>query len=335
MKVKKVVILIGTLAIAGGAFWFWKKSKAKSKNVESITRVTVKQGTMERTVDATGTVIPLNRVEIKPPISGRVEELRVDEGSKVKSGQVLAWMSSSDRAAILDAARAQGPDELKRWKDSYKPTPIIAPLSGVIILRNVVVGQTIDPSTVLYAMSDRLIVKADVDEADIGQVKNDLPSRITLDAYPDQPINGKVFQILYEGKNVSNVITYGVKIVTEHVPGFFRSGMTANVALILDRRDDALIIPTSALKTSGEGTRVMVAGPDGKPVPKNIETGLVTNDSVEVLSGLSAGEEVLVTRSRYSPQKAPQNSPLTMGGSKAPSSSNSGGSGSGRNRNAQ
>ena len=115
-----------------------------------------------------------------------------------------------DRAAILDAARSQGPDSLKKWEDDYKATPIVAPLSGVIILNNVVVGQTVDPTTVIYAMSDFLIVLAQVDESDIGHVHKNMKARITLDAYPTQSVEGSVFDILYEGKNVSNVITYGV-----------------------------------------------------------------------------------------------------------------------------
>ena len=69
-------------------------------------------------------------MEIKPPIAGRIEKLLVDEGDDVTSGQILGWMSSTDRAAILDAARAQGPEESKRWEDAYKPTPIVAPLSA-------------------------------------------------------------------------------------------------------------------------------------------------------------------------------------------------------------
>src|SRR5262249_4093711 len=147
-------------------------------------------GSIEDTVEATGEVMPLNRVEIKPPIGGRIEKLLVDEGAHVAAGQILGWMSSTDRAAILDAAPSQGPEELKHWEDTYKATPIVAPLAGTVILRNVVVGQTVDPATVIYAMSDKLIVKADVDETDIGRVRTGMEARITLDSYPNQSIQG-------------------------------------------------------------------------------------------------------------------------------------------------
>jgi len=203
---------------------------------------------------------------------------------------------------------------VKHWEDTYKPTPIVAPLSGVIILRNVVVGQTVDGTVVLFAMSDKLIVLAQVDEADIGGVKLNMPARITLDAYPDQPIDGRVSQILYEGKNVSNVITYGVKILPEKVPPFFRSQMTANVNLIVESHENALLIPASAVRDSPDGKQVMVPGPDGKPTARQIQTGLESGEKVEVVSGLAEGDDVLITRSRYTPQKGPQGSPLTMGG---------------------
>src|SRR4051812_1144005 len=106
---KKTLTIILTLAVVGAVgFAVWKFfGKKGGKRWDSPQVVTAMQGSIQDTVDATGGVAPLNRVEIKPPISGRIERLLVDEGTRVKSGQTLAWMSSSDRAAILDAARAQ------------------------------------------------------------------------------------------------------------------------------------------------------------------------------------------------------------------------------------
>src|SRR6185369_1195320 len=100
---------------------FWKFHGKSGRRAAGETRVVqVTQGPIERTIETTGEVTPLNRVEIKPPISGRIEKLLVDEGDKVRHGQILAWMSSSDRAAILDAARAKGSNEEKKWQEAYK-----------------------------------------------------------------------------------------------------------------------------------------------------------------------------------------------------------------------
>lgn len=315
MKARRAIGVLLAITVACVAGWGVRNFKRKPSR-PAHDPVTVKRGSIENTVDATGSVAPLNRVEIKPPISGRIEKLIVGEGERVEAGRVLAWMSSSDRAAILDAARARGPEELKHWNDAYKPTPIVAPLSGVVILRNVVVGQTVEPSTVLYAMSDTLIVVAQVDESDVGRIHRGMPARVTLDSYPDRGVEGAVFDILYEGKNVSNVIQYGVKVKVDPVPDYFRSQMTANLSFILERKADAILIPANAVREMPGGAKqVLVAGAEGEPpVSREIRTGIESGESVEVVSGLEAGDRILIARQRYVPQQGPQSSPLMMGG---------------------
>lgn len=328
MKIKWVVLGVVILMVGGGAYYYFavKGNSRRGRSGTNIQTIEAKLGSIQETVDATGEVLPLNRVEIKPPIGGRIEQLLVDEGNHVKAGQILAWMSSTDRASILDAARAKGPDEEKKWQDAYKPTPIIAPLSGVIILRNVVVGQTVDSTVVIYAMSDKLIVKADVDETDIGRIHMGMESTISLDSYPDKPIKGAVFQILYEGVNTSNVITYGVKIEPRNVPPFFRSQMTANISLIARKKDNVVLLPEAAIQPSPTGDRqVMMRGPDGKPAPHVVQVGLENGDQAEITSGVQEGDEVLVIRKRYTPQQAASNSPLVAGAS--PQGRNGGGGG--------
>src|SRR4051812_40477277 len=112
---KKWTILLIFILIAGGAGYWWTTRSRNPKNGNMTRQVQAQSGSVEDTIEATGEVAPLNRVEIKPPIQGRIEKILVDEGSRVKQGDILAWMSSSDRAAILDAARAQGPEAYKRW----------------------------------------------------------------------------------------------------------------------------------------------------------------------------------------------------------------------------
>jgi macrolide-specific efflux system membrane fusion protein len=322
MKKKWIIISAVILLAGGGAYYSFHGRTAHGKSQPTMQTVVAALGSLQETVEATGEVLPLNRVEIKPPIAGRIESLLVDEGSRVKAGDILAWMSSTDRASILDAARAKGPEEEKKWQDAYKPTPIMAPLSGVIILRNVVVGQTVDATTVIYAMSDKLIVKADVDETDIGRIKMGMGAVITLDSYPDKPINGTVFQVLYEGVNTSNVITYGVKIEPRNVPPFFRSQMTANISLIANKKENVVLLPEAAIQPTASGERqVMVPGPDKKPVARIVQVGLENGDQAEITSGINEGDKVLVIRKRYSPQQAASNSPLIMGGPKQNSQS--------------
>lgn len=314
-------LLIAILILAALAWWRW----GRTKNPTVVYRpVTVTRENLEKTIEATGEVSPLNRVEVKPAVNGRIDQLLVKEGDRVRSGQILGWMSSTDRAAILDAARSQGAEALKRWEDTYQPTPLRAPMTGTVILVNVVVGQTVDNGTVLFALSDRLITIAQVDEVDIGKIKLGQAARIVLDAYPRQEVLGQVFHILYEGHVVSNVVTYDVKVEPENPPPFFRSQMTANVKFILARADQALTLPANAIRKGPEGAReVLLAGPAGAPpVKQGVTLGLDTGDRVEIASGLTEGQTVLVEEKPYTPQKGQASSPLVMGG--RPSSGQSG-----------
>jgi len=312
---KKILVLILILAVLGTGGWMLKKKFSKPARPDAVS-VKAAEAPIEQTVEATGSVAPYHRVEIKAAISGRIEKLLVAEGDRVTAGQIIAWMSSTDRAAILDAARAQGPEELKKWQDTYKPTPIIAPLPGVIILNNVVEGQTIDASVVIYAMSDLLIVLAQVDESDIGRIHIGMPTRITLDSYPDKKEQAKVFDILYEGKNVSNVIQYPVKIKLEKTPPYYRSQMTANISFILKRKEKALLVPASAVREKDGSKQVLTPNPEpgGKPIWHEVKTGIENDTSVEIVSGLAAGDTVLISQSKYVPQQAAASSPLAMGG---------------------
>ncbi len=309
---KKIAVWALAAAAAAGGLWAYSR-REKASEVRYVS-VEAKAEPLIETVETTGQVEPLNRVEITPPSAGRIEQLLAEEGEVVKAGQVLALMSSTDRVAILDAARSLGPDQYKSWQEAYKPIKVMAPLAGTIILKNVVEGQTVGMSTVLYAMSDQLIVKASVDESDVGKVKVGQRVKIVLDAYPDRPVMGRVFQILDEGTNVSNVITYGVKIRPDHVPSFFKSQMTANIGIEVSRKDDAVMVPSKALTVDPSGnTAVITAVNGGKPVYQRVETGSDSGSRTEITSGLSAGEKVYYQDRAYKPQQAEGGNPLMPG----------------------
>ncbi len=296
---KKFAVIFTVFLVLGIIITYQLKGKKEKIAVIKYTPHTVATADVREVIDTTGEVSALNRVEIKPAVAGRVDKLLVNEGDTVKKGQVLAYLSSSDRVAILDAVRANPKEDLKNWEDTYKATPVISPMKGKIILRNVVEGQTISTSDILYALADELIVKASVDEADIGKIKNGQRAVITLDAYKDVPINGKVFQILEEGKNVSNVITYYVKIRPEKTPEFFKSLMTANIDIIVKEKENAVVIPWDSFSEAADGKTYVLTGDNMQQTKRFIETGILDGDNVEVVSGLSAGDSILVKHDIY------------------------------------
>ncbi len=306
---KSIVIGLLVLLALGGAGWVWF---GKRGTEPAYREVKLSRGDLEVTILSTGVVQPQNRLEIKAPIPGRADEVLVDEGYKVKKGQILVWMSSTERAALLDAARAKGTEEVKRWEDIYRATPILAPITGTIILRSIEPGQTFTSSDAVLVMSDRLTIKAQVDETDIGQIKLGQQAKIVLDAYPNQPFVGKVDQIAYDSKTVNNVTTYVVDVLPEKIPDFMRSGMTANVSFVTASRRDVVLVPTEAIRVRNGQMQVLVreTQDDAKPTERKVELGLNDGRRTEVIAGLAEGDRVLVPQ-MLKAGKASGSSPLT------------------------
>ena len=297
MRRHRVVVaaVVLVLMAGGGAATYW----ISGRSAQPLYReVSVTRGAPDVTILSTGTGAPKNRPDIKAPVPGRAEQVLVDEGYKVTKGQILAWISSTERAALIDAARAKGPDELKHWEELYRPTPILAPVHGTIITRNIEGGQTFTTADAIFVMSDYLIVVAQVDETDLAQIRLGQPASIVLDAYPDQPFTGTVNEIAYDAKTVNNVTTYSVNILPDKTPKFMRSGMTANVSFVTLSRRGVLLLPADAVKVRSGHSYVLLAPaqPNGKPVEKEVRTGVSDGKRTEVLDGVVEGDRLLITR---------------------------------------
>jgi len=312
MKKKTTLTLIGIVVLAAIAagLWWWRDSGSSTPayREESVTR-----GRIEVSVQSTGIVQPRNRLEVKPPLAGRAEEVSVREGQVVKKGQVLLWMSSSERAALIDAARARGPEEVKRWEEFYRATPVVSPIDGTVIQRNLEPGQSFTASDALLVIADRLLVEAQVDETDIAQIRMRLPARILLDAYPDESVAASVGALAYEAKTVSNVTIYTVDVVPARIPARMRSGMTATVTFLIAAKDDVLRVPAHALRNTGGSKSVLVLDADGVPREQAVETGLSDGRQTEILSGLNEGDKVLIAQFNRDSTRSGSANPFSPG----------------------
>ncbi len=311
---RQKLLALGVLAPVVVALVLWLASP-KRGNADGEREVAATRGAIEITILANGTVQPRNRLEIKPPLAGRVEQVLVQEGQAVSKGQILAWMSSSERAALLDAARARGAEEVKRWEEFYKATPILSPINGTVIKRSVEPGQSFTSTDAVLVLSDRLIVQAQVDETDIAQVKPKQTARITLDAYPNELIPAEVGAVAYEAKTVSNVTTYTVDVLPEKVPPFMRSGMTASVAFQIASKEGVVRVPSHALKARDGRAFVLVAKDGGAREERTVQTGITDGKLTEIVEGLSEGEKVLIAQLKT--EKRTGTNPFTSFG-KAP-----------------
>ena len=318
------VVLLGLFLLMK----MFSSCSAPKDHLQAVRSVKVQRGDLEVQVTSTGSVKPYNRVEIKSPIPGRIDEVLVQEGDQVHQGQVLALMSSTERAAIMDAARSQGAETLKRWQDAYKEAPLLAPLDGTIIVRAFEPGQTVSTTDAVVVLSDRLIVEALVDETDLASIQLGQKTMIQLDAYPKDTFLGKVYHIKYESTLVNNVTVYAVDVLPEKVPPSFLSGMTANVTFIVKEKKEVLLLPSEAVvewprkvpKPKGAQFAVYEKAFGGKLVPMPVRIGDSDGRETEIVDGLQEGQEVQIVQKKQTSQSV---NPFAMGGA-APKTGNQG-----------
>jgi len=158
---------------------------------------------------------------------------------------------------VAKAQVAQTRASLQQEETNLGYTRILSPVDGIVISRNVDIGQTVAASfqtpTLFNIAQDltRMQIDTSVDEADIGRIQVGQAVRFTVDAYPDLNFTGKVAEVRNAPTTVSNVVTYGVIIKVANPDLRLKPGMTANVSIITAIREGVLKIPNAALRFKG------------------------------------------------------------------------------------
>jgi len=245
-------------------------------------------------------------------------------------------------AQLLSATAQVGQNEagLRQAQLDLEHTIIRAPVDGVVVSRTVDVGQTVAASLqapTLFTIAQDLTkmqVDTNVDEADVSRVRVGLRASFTVDSFPGQVFSGEIVQIRKAPQVVQNVVTYDVVVSAQNTDQRLLPGMTANVRIVTDRKEDALRVPNAALRFrpagveadrtqrpggpgggpgaggpgAGRGTpgsgrgggpgfpgRVFVIGADSKPDAVQIRLGITDGTNTEVLEGpLQDKQEVIV-----------------------------------------
>jgi HlyD family secretion protein len=162
----------------------------------------------------------------------------------------LSSASVKATQAQIESARAT----LATTKINLNYTTIRSPVNGTVVARNVDVGQTVAASLqapTLFTIAqdlEKMQVDTNVDEADIGKVKVGQFAFFTVDAFPGESFKAKVFQVRNAPTTVQNVVTYDVVLMVRNPELKLKPGMTANVNIIMEKKDDVLMIPNSVLK---------------------------------------------------------------------------------------
>jgi HlyD family secretion protein len=215
--------------------------------------------------------------------------------------------------ASVSAAKsqvAQTEAALNLAETNLRYTKIVSPVDGIVISRNVDVGQTVAASfqtPTLFTIAQDLTkmqIDTSVDEADIGKVKVGQDVEFTVDAYPDITFKGKVWQVRNAPITVQNVVTYDVVIIVGNPELKLKPGMTANVSIIISTKKDVLKIPNAALRfkpsekgpaaPEKKGPGVWILEKD-KPKRIPISPGISDGNYTELATGkISEGQELIV-----------------------------------------
>jgi len=220
----------------------------------------VKKGQLIALIDTTTLAAQVDNA--KASLKSSEAQLRLAEENFKRTTQLynkqLVAKSTYDQDKVnLEVARSNVEVDKARVKSAQlnlDHATIYAPISGVVINKNVNVGQTVAASfntpTLFTIANDlsKMQVQADIDEADIGQVKVDQPVDFTVDAFPDDTFKGKVKQIRLNPTTTNNVVTYTVIIDVSNPNLKLMPGMTANISIRTAEADNIIKIPSMALQ---------------------------------------------------------------------------------------
>ena len=380
-KTFKLAAAIAVAAVvAAGGFYYWN---TREDEIQYKT-VPVRRSDIRSTIQATGTLNPVETVDVGTQISGTIKELYFDYNSRVKEGQLIALMDSATQAAEVSQAEATvasaqadvlnaqaaldvAAKDLSRTRELAKRdliakadvdtdtstwlkakanlaaaeakvaqyratleksrinlnyTRIYSPVDGVVVAKNVEEGQTVAASYQTPSIAEiardltQMQVEVNVDEADIGGVHEGQQAIFNVDTYPADSFEGKVTQVRLSPMTTDNVVTYTVIVKVQNPDGKLLPGMTANVSLILESREDVLVVPNSAFRfkpSNGQSAEMGMPGPGGgrkqnvaavtkpavytldkkKPVKMEVERGITDGQNTEILSGIEEGERVI------------------------------------------
>lgn len=208
-------------------------------------------------------------------------------------------------AQVMQAAAALSQAEI-----DLRYTKIISPVDGIVVSKEVEVGQTVAASfqtpTLFNVAEDltKMQIEASVVEADIAKVKEGQTVEFSVDSFPDEVFYGIVTQVRNNPITTSNVVTYEVIIEVDNKDLRIKPGMTANVEIITAQKDGVLLVPNKALRfyvtdENGESKRYKDKGvwvlKNGQPERLVISTGVADDDFTEISgANVKAGDEVII-----------------------------------------
>lgn len=292
-----------------------------------VQTVPVVLGSIARSVTVSGVVEPLRTVVVNSQLAGAVLSVRVEEGSVVRAGQLMAELDGRELAAQLASAEAsfqvaeaayQRAEQLRERQIITLPeyeqqrtayaaarasldqirtrigfTRVLSPVDGVVTEKRVEAGDAVGTQTRLFSVAEvaTLVVRVGVSELDVVDLQEGDRVRIELDAFPDRTAAGRIRRIFPVADPTTRLVP--VEVALDAASGaFVRPGFLARASFSLNEHEGVLLIPQGALVGGGTSTAVFVVE-GGAAVRRTVQAGLTSEGRVEIVSGLREGEQVV------------------------------------------
>ena len=289
-------------------------------------------GRAARFITAKGTVEPVRTVGINSQVSGALLRVTVEEGSVVSAGTLLAQIDSRELEAQLASATAnlevakRAAERSQQLRDQQINTiaeyerdqaaylasrstheqlqtrlgyaTIRSPVAGVVLDKRIETGDIVSPQTRLFTIGDvsTLVVRVPISELDIMGLNQGDAVEVSLDALPGQVVQGRVRRVFPSADTVSRLVPVEVAL-SGAAARSVRPGYLARVNISLDPRSNVLMVPAGALLQDPNGSIVyLVQG--GKATRRSVRRGGTFQGRVEIVSGIAAGDTVIVAGNR-------------------------------------
>jgi membrane fusion protein, macrolide-specific efflux system len=325
-----VVVLLGA-GVAGYLVFFGSTGSAQTTTARTAAAA---NRDVSEVVTASGTVQSSFSAAASFGTSGTVTEVDVKVGDTVTKGQQLAKLDPTQAQlqvdiaqGNVDAALAKGTGTtalltayrqaqlaLKQAQDALAATTLTAPGDGTITSITGAVGQKVGSGStstnnsstsstttsttttsgfVVVTDLKNLVVHANVSESDVSKLKGDQAATVTVNAMAAQPVQAKVTQVDLTPTTSNNVVQYGVTLTLTDPPAGLRPGQSASVEVTVNSAANVLAVPAAAVQTVNGQSSVQVME-NGAETRKTVEIGVRGDQYVEIKSGLTAGEEVVL-----------------------------------------
>ncbi|MGF7058236.1 efflux RND transporter periplasmic adaptor subunit [Brassicibacter mesophilus] len=237
--------------------------------------------------------------EIKLKTGGELSKLYASSGDYVEAGALIAEVENSSIQKDIEYQKIEIENKKIELTEKIKDlddTAVYAPISGIVTQMNVTKGERVANNATLMVISDlnNLEVIIPVDELDINKIDLNKEAKVTAQAVPDVSYDAKVSKVALEGVVNNGVATFDVTLSLKEISGL-KPGMTVNGEIIIDSKENAMLLPVEAIQYRQGKKFVLVKNSEGNDEPKatSVEIGLVSEDYVEIVDGLKEGDTVL------------------------------------------